>query len=214
MNGDDIMAQPKPWLDEIIDVLKELGGHGYYKDIYERMKQRGIMDFNTNRHWKQAIQQSIELHSSDSNVFNGKDNIFYAVEGKGQGHWGLRNFEPTETTVDLTEDDSGFPEGKAKLKQHICRERNPKVIKLAKDNFKKQHGKLYCEVCGFNFEETYGKLGEDFIEGHHTIPVSKIPEGYKTKPEDIVLLCSNCHKMIHRKRPWLSRDKLKTLLKK
>ncbi|WP_242977147.1 HNH endonuclease [Clostridium botulinum] len=57
-------------------------------------------------------------------------------------------------------------------------------------------------------------MGEDFIEGHHIKPVSELKEGEKTKVEDIVLLCSNCHKMIHRKRPWLSREKLKTLIVK
>lgn len=207
------MAQPKPWLDEIIDVLKDLGGHGYYKDIYERIKQRGIMDFNANKHWKQAIQQGIELHSSDSTVFKGTDDIFYAVEGKGKGHWGLRDFEPSENNVDLTEDDSGFPEGKSKLKQHICKERNQKVIKLAKENFKRDHnGKLYCEICGFNFYDKYGDIGQDFIEGHHIIPISEMKEGDITKVEDIILVCSNCHRMLHRKRPWLTKDKLKELI--
>ena len=32
----------------------------------------------------------------------------------------------------------------------------------------------------------------------------------KTKIEDIVMLCSNCHSMIHRKKPWTTKDNLKT----
>jgi predicted HNH restriction endonuclease len=33
-----------------------------------------------------------------------------------------------------------------------------------------------------------------------------------TKVEDIALVCSNCHRMLHRKRHWLSINELKQLL--
>ena len=115
--------------------------------------------------------------------------------------------------VDITEDDEGFPEGKKKLRTHICRERNYKVIKEAKSRYKDKHGKLICEICEFDFEEVYGDIGVDFIEGHHIIPVSELEEGDTTRVEDIILVCSNCHKMLHRKRPWLKPEELKDLLK-
>ena len=206
------MSQPKPWLDEVIDALKDLGGHAAYRDIYDKILERNIMDFNVNKHWKQAIQRTLEQHSSDSDVYNGKEDIFYSVYGKGNGHWGLREFKSNVNMVDLTEDDNGFPEGKKELKKHIVSERNPRVIKEAKEKFKNQHGKLYCEICGFDFESKYGEIGHDFIEGHHSIPVSEIPEGYCTKAKDIILVCSNCHKMLHRRRPWVTKDTLHTLI--
>lgn len=205
------MAQPRPWLDEVIDVLKDIGGHGYYSDIYDRLLERGIMDISQNPNWTASVRQTIERYSSDSEVYSGIKDVFYAVEGIGKGHWGLREFEPSGNNVDLTEDDTGFPEGKKKLRQHICRERNAKVIKLAKEKFKAEHGELYCEACKFKFKDIYGDIGDDFIEGHHEIPVSEIPEGYKTKVEDIILLCSNCHRMIHKKRPWIKREELNKL---
>ena len=34
----------------------------------------------------------------------------------------------------------------------------------------------------------------------------------KTKIEDIIMVCSNCHKMIHRKIPWLFKDNLKEII--
>jgi len=37
--------------------------------------------------------------------------------------------------------------------------------------------------------------------------------GDKTKVEDIAIVCSNCHSMIHRKKPWLTREKLKRIIK-
>lgn len=108
----------------------------------------------------------------------------------------------------------GFPEGKYKERLHKYKERNPKVIKEAKTRFQKEKGYLYCEVCGFNFEKTYGILGKDYIEGHHIKPVSELNEGDITNVNDILLVCSNCHSMLHKKRPCLSRDELRELLNK
>lgn len=112
----------------------------------------------------------------------------------------------------LTEDDEGFPEGKLKLKQHLVRERNPEVIKLAKERYLAEHGKLICEVCEFDFKARYGDIGEGYIEGHHTKPISEMAENEETKVEDIALVCANCHRMLHRKRPWLTINELKQLL--
>ena len=108
--------------------------------------------------------------------------------------------------------DERFPEGKIIERIHKSRERNYKVINLAKEKFIKKNGRLFCQVCGFDFENTYGKLGKGFIEGHHTIAVSEMSYDHKTRIEDIVLVCSNCHRMIHKKRPWLRMDELKKIL--
>lgn len=114
--------------------------------------------------------------------------------------------------IGFTGDDEGFPEGKLKLKQHLVRERNPEVIKLVKERFLQLHGKLFCEICGFDFKEHYGSLGEGYIEGHHTKPVSEMEENEQTRVEDIALVCANCHRMLHRKRPWLPINELRELI--
>ena len=36
-------------------------------------------------------------------------------------------------------------------------------------------------------------------------------KGYETKIEEIAIVCSNCHRMLHRKRPWLKIDELKNI---
>ncbi|MCU4768280.1 HNH endonuclease [Bacillus toyonensis] len=51
------------------------------------------------------------------------------------------------------------------------------------------------------------------MEKHHTIPVSELKEGATTKVEDIVMVCSNCHRVLHRNRPWINTEKLKCMLK-
>ncbi|EJS63092.1 hypothetical protein ICU_04698 [Bacillus cereus BAG2X1-1] len=92
-------------------------------------------------------------------------------------------------------------------------ERNSKVIKFAKERFKQLHNvKLFREVCDFDFYKAYGELGKDFIEGNHTVPVSELKEGSTTKVKDIVMVCANFHRMLHRKRPWLSKLNLQLLL--
>ncbi|MFE6170190.1 HNH endonuclease [Viridibacillus arvi] len=204
------------WLYEINESLKELGGSGTLEDIYLTIQERNHIDLLAYVDWKSQIRKQIYIHSSDCDIFRGnpgdESDLFYSIEGKGKGFWGLRNFSPTKNNVSLIEDDVSFEEGKRKLRTHIVRERNPKIIKLAKERFKEKHGRLFCEVCDFDFYEKYGELGEDFIEGHHTIPVSELEAGQNTRVEDIALVCSNCHKMLHRRRPWLNKVELKVLI--
>ena len=115
---------------------------------------------------------------------------------------------------DYDEDNSEFSEGKDIERKHKLKERNPKLIAKAKEIFKKKHGKLFCQVCEFDFCKVYGELGKDYIEGHHTLPVSEMKEGNTSLVKDIALVCANCHRMLHRKRPWLSMDNLKNVLSK
>jgi predicted HNH restriction endonuclease len=72
-----------------------------------------------------------------------------------------------------------------------------------------------CSVCGFNFEQVFGRIGKNFIEVHHIIPISEIGENYKVEPtKDLIPICPNCHAMLHRKYPPYSVEELKLKLKK
>ena len=58
-----------------------------------------------------------------------------------------------------------------------------------------------CKVCQFNFKDNYGEHGEDYIEVHHLVPIHTLDKLTKVNPEtDMVVLCANCHRMIHRKK--------------
>lgn len=206
------MKEKHSWIDEVTEVLAELGGHATLSDITKKVIERAKVDVQKNKNIDARIRATLYENSSDSTYHTSKYDLFYSVEGIGKGHWGLRDFEPIPENFDYTEDDIGFSEGRAKLLQHILKERNPLVIRNAKEKFKEIHGKVYCEICGFDFFEKYGIIGENFIEGHHTIPLSELQENHKTKIDEIALVCSNCHKMLHRKRPWLTRDELSNLI--
>jgi hypothetical protein len=98
-------------------------------------------------------------------------------------------------------------EGKGRFYVGFSRERDPKLVQMAI----KIHG-LHCFVCNFNFEEYYGDWGKGYIEVHHLKQISDYDEeGEETDPAtDLVPLCSNCHRMIHRKKKMmLSLDELR-----
>lgn len=92
-------------------------------------------------------------------------------------------------------------EGDKIVREHIRQEltrRNSKIVQLAKiQALKKGNGKILCECCDFDFLKVYGNHGVGFIECHHKIHVST---GQRiTVLEDLALVCSNCHRMLHRK---------------
>lgn len=71
-----------------------------------------------------------------------------------------------------------------------------------------------CQVCGFSFADRYGDIGEGYIEVHHIKPLS---EGLQ-EPDprtDLVCLCANCHRMIHKERDKvMSIEDLKARIKR
>jgi len=71
-------------------------------------------------------------------------------------------------------------------------------------------------ACGFDFEERYGRRGSNFIEVHHLKPVSSLEEETGIDPKtEMVVVCSNCHRMIHRKKDEvLSLDELRKIIRK
>lgn len=112
----------------------------------------------------------------------------------------------------VTSDEEEAEEGKILTRIHRYRERDLKLAKRKKEAFMQENGALFCEVCKFDFSKNYGEHGAGFIECHHTKPISEIDVGTKTKLSDLAVVCSNCHRMIHRKRPWLSIADLKLML--
>jgi 5-methylcytosine-specific restriction protein A len=107
-----------------------------------------------------------------------------------------------------------FPEGREVERKHKQRERNTRLVELAKEKFKKQNGSLYCQICHFDFYQKYGEIGKDFIEAHHTLPIRDMVKNQITKIEDIAMVCPNCHRILHRKRPWLTMSDLNNIIKK
>lgn len=103
-------------------------------------------------------------------------------------------------------------EGRVLTRVHRMRERNSMLRAARCGKAIEQTGALACEACGFDFEDAYGERGKAFIECHHVTPVSELRPGTKTSIDDLALLCSNCHRMVHVRRPWLTVEQLKELV--
>jgi len=99
-------------------------------------------------------------------------------------------------------------EGRKRIVQHVSYERSRKNREIAI----KIHGTV-CQVCGFDFDEVYGRdYADSYIEIHHVRALSE-HEGDVDPATDLVPLCSNCHRMAHRGRTTVtSIDELKALM--
>jgi hypothetical protein len=106
-----------------------------------------------------------------------------------------------------------YKEGRQRLVEHrrLEKTRNPALVRDAKKAFKKKHGRPFCEACAFDFEKKYGKRGKDYIEAHHKPPISQMAEVVTLRVEDLAMVCSNCHRMLHRV-PWITVEQLKELV--
>ena len=105
-------------------------------------------------------------------------------------------------------------EGKEQLRFHIIKERNQSFMCECKKQLALKDKMMRCEICSFSFYETYGELGKGYIEGHHIKPISEMTVETKIKASEILMVCSNCHRIIHRKLPCTSKEEIIKSLKK
>ena len=131
-------------------------------------------------------------------------------EDYGNSHSNENVIEETIGTDLLNcELENEYFEGEKKKRLSNYYEPNPKLRIAAI----KAHG-FECSVCGFNFRKFYGKLGDSFIGVHHLKPVSTLESSTSICPiNDMTVVCSNCHRMLHRsKEKVLSVEKLRELI--
>jgi hypothetical protein len=120
----------------------------------------------------------------------------------------LKRSSVIDTTDEILEGSAGYVEGAQYYATHLFRERNSALVKEVKDRAKIK-GTYGCEVCKADFQKLYGI---DYLECHHAIPVSTLPQEAATKIEDMILLCANCHRAVHRRKPWLDKSEIHKLL--
>jgi 5-methylcytosine-specific restriction protein A len=115
--------------------------------------------------------------------------------------------EDEQTKLDIVS------EGIVLYKLHKVRERDKKIVARKKEQAFNLSGKLACEACVFEFEPFYGDIGKGFIECHHRTPLSKFKAETKTSLVDLALVCSNCHRMLHKNIDGISVEDLKMMIK-
>ena len=113
-----------------------------------------------------------------------------------------------EDDLQAMEVENGHIEGKLQTYYGQRYERNAENRRMAIEI----HGTT-CQACGFDFEEVYGERGRNFIEVHHIKPLHVTKETHVNPETDLVPLCANCHRMIHRDpQHVLTVEELKQLL--
>lgn len=99
------------------------------------------------------------------------------------------------------DDDYEVDESAIKIVAHRRRERDQGLVHRKRRQVLRRTGALACEACGFDSKAKWGVEG--IIECHHLLPVSELEPGHKTRLADVRLLCPNCHRLVHSRRPWL-----------
>jgi len=176
------------------------------------MKLSNFLSVDPNYHGK-GLESYSNLDERLFNEYAQRRNLLHSVAREIKD---VINDRILRSQILLVEDDEqtfedSVLEGQVIYKLHKVRERDPKIVKLKKEQALKGVGKLACEVCEFVFQEFYGIIGTGFIECHHRVPLWKFKAESRTKLDDLALVCSNCHRMLHRRMDDLSIPELRRI---
>jgi 5-methylcytosine-specific restriction enzyme A len=200
-------SRTRRWLDEHVIGLNPDESRGY--QAMGILHFIGLKDKHKGIFKDLSIQEAIKLLEQQDSDFELVIQCLYRLINQIEESQKLKEVIIVDIDSEQAEEESYHKDGAVKEYYGKRYERNPENRKKAIEI----HGKT-CVVCGFNFEAVYGERGRDFIEVHHVKPLSTIGEEVVIDPkEDLVPLCSNCHRMIHRRKDEvLSVEELKLLL--
>jgi 5-methylcytosine-specific restriction protein A len=214
--GPDKLPHGKPEVVELSRILKSLPIHAERPDLARFRNTSGVYMKLSNflsldpSYPGRGLERGGKLEQQIWREFHDRRNELRQLAET------IRTGYPTAAATPISseeQDEDDFPEGRVLYRMHRARERNQNLVRLVKTRALKRDGRLGCAACGFDFANTYGRLGEGYIECHHTLPLSSLVTERRTRPDDVALLCSNCHRMVHRRRPWLGTSAIKELLR-
>lgn len=127
----------------------------------------------------------------------------------------LKKIETEKRKIQTFDENIIISEGLKKVTEVAVYSRSIKLREFAIQHFTTD-GKISCQCCSFNFSDFYGEdIGKGFIEIHHTKPIFKyedddIENTLKRAVTNLIPVCSNCHRMIHRN--WKKPIEIQTLV--
>lgn len=195
-------------LSKILNKLKSYDSQ-YQTDTYRNPSgvHMKLMNFYSIENPGKGLRHASKLDQKVYDEFNNEKPYLHSIA--------IKIIEAINSNCEIKSisiDDEAFMEGNIVEKLHKSKERNQKVVTAKKERTFRENGFLKCEICGFDFKDVYGDLGDGFIECHHKKPLSEIDTATKTRINDLILVCSNCHRMLHRKRPWPSVEELQEIV--
>jgi predicted HNH restriction endonuclease len=167
------------------NTLEELGLAKYEKKKYKITKQ-GITTLNDN---KDSLLYLI------GNNFDSKNSLE-----------ALANLTDYRKEMKIFDEDLFFDEGRIEYTLSKKIKRSSKLRKSAIEYYINTKGNISCDICSFDFENTYGEPAKGYIEMHHIKPIYMYEDGNIQQTidaaiENLLPVCANCHRIIHRTRP-------------
>lgn len=196
------------WLRAILKAFEELGGTGALEDLYSMIEYNGSLPLNEYTDWKAQIRKTIYLHSSDCEIFKGipndKNDIFYAIEGKGTGIWGVRDKQSKDNSRYSLK--YPFMEGRVYKRSYIHdlyggnRQRG---IAPSKDQpmifiFSGAEGKIHGYKDGWQDENIFFYTGEGKVDNQEFKEGNKALRDHVENGKDVYLLESLGGKGLYR----------------
>ena len=106
----------------------------------------------------------------------------------------IMNQQPAASSQEKEhEEDYAHIENRQVVRQHLAREQSRPLAAQChrRDNYR-------CQVCEMTFREVYGDIGKSFAQTHHIVPLKRLTDTVESSLSDLVTVCSNCHRMLHR----------------
>lgn len=144
-----------------------------------------------------AIWAAAHRPAVQSREFNTRD------ARRGLASLGIMFIEKDEDAV------REYIEGERRVRESNTLVRSRALVAKAK----KKYG-LVCRGCGFKAASVPGNAGNRAIECHHIDPLSKREgKGRPTAVDQLLILCANCHRMIHSNEQALTLNELRRLIR-
>ena len=174
------------WTDEVREAFERIpNGIASYPELYANIVTNTHRALSTS--WQATVRREIEQHSSDSESFLGKEDLFYTVNGLGGGVWGLRSSIP----FPIAASDVADPTIAQGQNSPVPRN-NVTISRIVRDTKKSQELKLLygnrCQICDTRIE----LFDRTYSEGHHLQPLGMDHNG-PDKKENILVVCPNHH---------------------
>ena len=197
---------------------------GWYRNatVYRQPQKNGQLDYYVMASFNDATllppnERNCEIPRGKGGM--GQSNVWYANSPEGKETIAAVNRLIAKDILDRSPDvdaDSiiAGKEGSLRFALHLRRERNQKLVKAKREEVRRKTGKLSCEVCGFDFAKVYNEVGEGFCEVHHLTPLAQADGEGETTLDDLAIVCSNCHRMLHRGKPIFTIEELQSRLRR
>lgn len=190
-------------INDISDEEREKLFSKYFKD--EDKGQYANDKFNRDIAWP-ARKQTLEkiLNEAEYEDNETKDNLSKKINNLGE-EISNEDFQATAKEIRT------FQERKRAKDNHIKYE--GRLSNKDIQAIKEYHGYV-CMGCGLDPVEEYGEQMKGILEAHHKIPWANMEDGETrtVAPSDFLILCPNCHRMIHKLKSPDDLDGLKEVL--